>query len=195
MATNVTRAPFFFFFTFRGILILSHLWSFSFEEKTSRTSLTVSTSNAICWNGRGGGVYFIDWSIAAKRTGRRLRFNGITTAIVSGTINQKKTKQKSPKRSATAGATGQHETCCFAHDPGVVFEGDWNERPVATFRQLSPALLLTSILLIDRSLIFRLVVKLDQIIAHRKMGPRRLLPLGQILFDRYTPFFIFPPPP
>jgi hypothetical protein len=143
----------------------------------------------------GEGVYFIDWSIAAKRTGRRLRFNGITTAIVSGTINQKKTKQKSPKRSATAGATGQHETCCFAHDPGVVFEGDWNERPVATFRQLSPALLLTSILLIDRSLIFRLVVKLDQIIAHRKMGPRRLLPLGQILFDRYTPFFIFPPPP
>lgn len=121
MATNVTRAPFFFIFLpfVEFFPIYGHF--LSKKKQVGPASLFQPVTQSAGMEG-GEGVYFIDWSIAAKRTGRRLRLNRITTAIVFWLDQpKKKTKKNSPKRSATAGATGQHETCCFAHDPGVVF--------------------------------------------------------------------------
>lgn len=93
MATNVTRAPFFFIFLpfVEFFPIYGHF--LSKKKQVGPASLFQPVTQSAGMEG-GEGVYFIDWSIAAKRTGRRLRLNRITTAIVFWLDQPKKKRKK-----------------------------------------------------------------------------------------------------
>lgn len=79
----------------------------------------------------GGGVYFIDWSIAAKRTGRRLRFNGITTAI-------KKKKKKISKTLSNSGSNWPTRNLLLCAWPWCGFRGRLERTASGNFSSVKP---------------------------------------------------------